>query len=336
MKLENILFLKYSMKIKAKVKLSEIFRFNYGTKLDLNKMSITDSTDAEAVCFISRTSKNLGLVAYVKRMEDVTPIKPGLITVALGGEYLLSAYIQNKPFYSAQNVGVLTPRKYMGFVEKLFYCLCIGKNRFKYSAFGREANKTLRDIEVPSEPPKWVRNIILKKYIDISIPFHKRKMKLEVNNWKWFRYSDLFKIGRGQGPRLRDIRNEGTCPFVTSIDKNNGWKGWTIHMPMHEANVITVNRNGSVAEAFYQPREFCSTEDVHIFNPKFKLNQYIALFLITLIRMEKYRYSFGRKWGIKRMNETLIKLPVDRNNHPDLKFMDNYIKSLSYSKQLRN
>jgi hypothetical protein len=107
-------------------------------------------------------------------------------------------------------------------------------------------------------------------------------------------------------------------------------------MPMHEANVITVNRNGSVAEAFYQPREFCSTEDVHIFNPKFKLNQYIALFLITLIRMEKYRYSFGRKWGIKRMNETLIKLPVDRNNHPDLKFMDNYIKSLSYSKQLRN
>jgi hypothetical protein len=88
MKLENILFLKYSMKIKAKVKLSEIFRFNYGTKLDLNKMSITDSTDAEAVCFISRTSKNLGLVAYVKRMEDVTPIKPGLITVALGCEYL--------------------------------------------------------------------------------------------------------------------------------------------------------------------------------------------------------------------------------------------------------
>jgi hypothetical protein len=47
--------------------------------------------------------------------------------------------------------------------------------------------------------------------------------------------------------------------------------------------------------------------------------------------MEKYRYSYGRKWGIERMNESLIKLPVDNKENPDFEFMENYIKSLPFS-----
>ena len=74
-----------------------------------------------------------------------------------------------------------------------------------------------------------------------------------------------------------------------------------------------------------------STEDVHVFNPKFKINKYVAFFLVALIRMEKYRYSYGRKWGIERMNESLIKLPIDKSGNPDFEFMENYIKSLPCS-----
>ena len=33
--------------------------------------------------------------------------------------------------------------------EKLYYCCCIKQNRFRYSAFGREANRTLKDLLVP-------------------------------------------------------------------------------------------------------------------------------------------------------------------------------------------
>jgi hypothetical protein len=66
---------------------------------------------------------------------------------------------------------------------------------------------------------------------------------------------------------------------------------------MHSKNTIGVNRNGSVAEAFYHEYDYCSTEDVHIFSPKFPLNKYIAMFIITLIKKEKYRYNYGRKWG---------------------------------------
>jgi len=61
------------------------------------------------------------------------------------------------------------------------------------------------------------------------------------------------------------------------------------------------------------------------------LNKYIAMFLITLICKEKYRYSYGRKWGIDRMNNTLIKLPITSDGKPDFAFMESYIKTLPYS-----
>ena len=34
------------------------------------------------------------------------------------------------------------------------------------------------------------------------------------------------------------------------------------------------------------------------------------------------------------MNETIIQLPVDENDNPDWQFMEDYIKSLPYSKNL--
>ena len=120
----------------------------------------------------------------------------------------------------------------------------------------------------------------------------------------------------------------------TSIDKNNGLVGFVNTRPEHRGNVLTVARNGSVGETFYQEKDFCSTEDVHVFNPKFKMNKYIALFLITLIRKEKYKYSYGRKWGLERMNESIIKLPICNTGNPDWQFMEDYVKSLPYSSNL--
>ena len=64
------------------------------------------------------------------------------------------------------------------------------------------------------------------------------------------------------------------------------------------------------------------------------MNKYIGLFFVTLIKMEKYRYNYGRKWGIARMNASKIKLPVNKAGKPDYEFMENYIKSLPFSKHI--
>lgn len=63
-----------------------------------------------------------------------------------------------------------------------------------------------------------------------------------------------------------------------------------------------------------------------------ELNPYIGLFLCTLIELDRYRGTYGRKWRPARMPDSLIKLPVDDDGNPDWAFMENFIKSRSYSK----
>lgn len=314
------------------VPLSEIFNIEYGNKLNLNAMTI----DAKGVNFVSRSSKNLGVVETVKKIPGIEPYESGMITVTLGGTYLLSSFIQPKAFYTAQNIKVLSPKTDMSFSLKAYYCLCISNNRFKYTSHGREANKSLDEIMVPSlsSVPDWI-NAHNTELINSSA-FHDSESDILNYPLQYFKLERLFSIERGRGARKTDVVDNGKTPFITSVDKNNGVSGFVNNPPSHDGNVLSVNRNGSVAEAFYQPKPFCSTEDVHIFTPKFSMTIYHAMYLIPLLRAEKFRYTYGRKWGIDRMNNTMIRLPVDAGGEPAWSEIESYIKTLPYSKSLIN
>lgn len=311
--------------------LENLFDVTYGNKFDANKMKFISEGD---INFISRTSRNNGCVGTVKMYKNIDPYNPGLITVSLGGSYLLSSFLQPKSFYTAQNVAVLSPKTEMTINDKIFYCKCISMNRFKYSAFGREANKTLKTLEVPKEVPEWVQESTISRTFDLKKPFRNKKLSLQSCEMKDFPYSKLFEIKKGKRIVISKQTEEGDCPFVSSIDKNNGIKTRLNIIPNQSGNTITVNYNGSIGEAFYQPDPFWASDDVNILYPKFKLNPFIAMFLITMIKKEKYRFNYGRKWHSERMEKSMIRLPVDKNGDPDWNFIENFIKGLSYSKYL--
>jgi hypothetical protein len=311
--------------------LSTLFDITYGVNLELNKMTVCDKSHPEAINFVSRTDKNNGVAAIVKKVDTIIPNPANTISVAGGGS-VLASFLQYEPYYSGRDLYVLFPKKPMTEVELLFYCHCIRMNRYKYN-YGRQANRTLGKINVPAVPPLWLTQVKANIDQNIATSYSNKIMSLEVGNWAWFKCSQLFNIERGKGPRLNELTKEGNIPFVTSTDQNNGWNGVSSYS-VHLGNVISVARNGSVGEAFYQPVRFASTEDVHIFNPKFPMNVYIALFFVTILKREKYRYNYGRKWGMQRMNDTYIKLPTTNNGKPNFTFMENYIKSLPYSSSL--
>ncbi|MHB8545744.1 MAG: restriction endonuclease subunit S [Nitrosotalea sp.] len=127
-----------------------LFEVFYGTDLELNQLKKTEN----GVNFVSRTEKNNGVSAIVEPLKDVTPLDAGLITVALGGS-VLSTFIQIKPFYSGRDLICLKPRKPMTLREKLFYCMCIRANQYRYS-YGRQANRTLKFLKIPDKVPSWV------------------------------------------------------------------------------------------------------------------------------------------------------------------------------------
>lgn len=317
-------------------KISNLFDVLQGNGLELNRLAECDEDDPNGVNFVSRTRENNGISATVYEIDGLEPFEKGLMTVAGSGNSVTETFVQPSRFYTGYHVFVLRPKREMTINEKLYYCYCIKQNRFRYS-YGRQANKTLKKLLVPSpdELPDWINQTDLDIFKDAREPILKQELsKLNTTNWKPFKYSDLFDIERGKGPRKKDLDGTGETPVVTSSDKNNGWTAFTTESPCHDGGTIGVNRNGSVGEAFYQPVGFCSTEDVHIFTPKFEMNKYVAMFLCCLIRAEKYRFNYGRKWGIARMEESIIRLPVKSTGEPDWDFMENYIKSLPYSSSI--
>lgn len=312
------------------VKVSTLFEVNYGVNLELNKLKQNSS----GIPFVSRTSKNNGVSAYVEEIKGKVKNPANTISVAGGGS-VMESFLQTKPYYSGRDLYYLVPKTKMTNSEMLYYCTCLRANKYRFN-YGRQANRTLKELLIPSidSIPSYVSKINLKKYKGLNVPLNTTKIELNTHSWKWFSYKDLFEIERGKGPRKKDLDGTGTTPFVTSSDKNNGWTYVTNAKPIHKGNTIGVNRNGSVAEAFYQPIPFCSTEDVHIFKPKFKMNKYVAMFLATLIKKEKYRYNYGRKWGIGRMYASEIKLPINSDGEPNWQFMEDYIKTINYSKKI--
>jgi len=174
---------------------------------------------------------------------------------------------------------------------------------------------------------------------DLSIifeltPISDKKLSINIDNWKWFRYDEIFEIRKGKRLTKAD-QIEGTINYIGATDANNGITAKIANDEhLHKENTITVSYNGSIAEAFYQIESFWATDDVNVLYPKFVLNSYIAMFLCTLIYKEKYRFNYGRKWDKEMMLETIIKLPVTKDDTPDWQFMENYIKSLPYSKSI--
>lgn len=313
------------------VELNTIFDIKYGNQFDLYKLENDEWSD---INFVSRSSKNLGVASKVSMYNDVEPFPAGLITVALGGS-VLSTFIQPEKFYTGQNIKILTPKNKMSFNDKVYYCLAIERNKFRYTACGREANITLHTLLVPDRLPSNFKKV---KFDTVLIPNSKpiiqKKLQLHSENWKWFKLQELFEIKKGERLTKADMI-AGTTPFIGAIDSNNGYREYIQNDPIHSGNTITVNYNGNgVAEAFYQPKPFWASDDVNVLYPKFKMNPLNALFIATIIKAEKYRFNYGRKWHVKRMNTSKIKLPTTKKKQPDFKFMENFIKSLPYSSSL--
>ena len=100
-----------------------------------------------------------------------------------------------------------------------------------------------------------------------------------------------------------------------------------------EGNCITVSTNGDCFDCFYQLDNIVLSNDVETLHND-HINFYMALFINTVMIKEKEFYN--RKPKNDKVYDTIIKLPVDSKGKPDWKFMEGYIKSLSYGDRLNN
>ena len=309
------------------MKISDLFVLHQGNGFELYNMNISDNS---GINFVSRTAQNNGVVAQVERENMKEPFPAGYITVALGGS-VLSSFVQIKPFYTAFHIMVLEPKRNMSFNEKLFYCMCIQNNAYRYS-YGRQANKTLKNIVLPDTLPEWVKSV---EICPLATAKKNKPKDMDMKKWNNYKMESLFNFEKGKRLTKADII-PGKINFLGAISENNGVRENIETSYFWEPNCITVNYNGSVGEAFYQSEPFWASDDVNVLYAKdfWAMNKYVAMFLVTVIKANKYCFGYGRKWTLGKMKETIIKLPSRRDGTPDFMYMEEYIRSLPYSDRI--
>jgi hypothetical protein len=316
------------------IPLSDLFDIRYGHSLELNRLRLLDRTQG-GIPFVSRKMGDNGISAYVARISGEEPAAAGQLSCALGGNGVLSTFLQELPFYSGRDVAHLAPQFEMTKPQLLYYCAVIVANRYRFS-YGRQANRTLKNILVPclSEIPDFIEKTDVARFEGCDkASICSEPDDLATFSWQLFVLGELFEVKKGKRLTKANMK-PGQTPFIGSTDSNNGITARVEQCPIHAGNTISLSYNGSVAEAFYQPFPFWATDDVNVLYPRFDMTPAIALFLCTVIRQEKYRYNYGRKWHLERMRESVIKLPVTPTGDPDWPFMEHYIKTLPYSSQV--
>lgn len=358
-----------------KLNFSEWEEFIVGKVFDCNTtiLSIKDVLEIGNIPFISRTAENNGCDGYVM-VENDAITEGQCLTVGAEGIY---CFYQPKDFATGNKVYTLRNNK-LNFYQYIFIATILNKEDYKYS-YGRARIKSKLENEVIKLPihynsdgsplidntykysdegyvPDWQ---FMEDYIKslhhkpITTKVKTGNMpKLNLQSWQWFSMSKLFDIKKGKRLTSAD-QEEGSNNYVGAIDSNNGIANHIGQAPIHKANTISLSYNGSVGEAFYQSEPYWATDDVNALYSKYDgFNKQIGLFMVTVIRQEKYKFSYGRKWTLDNMNKTEIKLPIQQddkgnpiidNNYtysdkgyiPDWQFMEDYINSLPYSDRIK-
>ena len=230
----------------------------------------------------------------------------------------------------------------------LFIATVLCQERPKYS-FGRKWKTHLKDtvIKLPQTIEGFPDWDFMEQYIKSlnhkplttqnSHPQH----SLNIDSWQKFSVRDLFEVKYGINMELNAcvLAEDGDCSainFVARTEDNNGVsaKVYPVEGKIPQpAGIITCAGGGSVLSTFLQEKPFYSGRDLYLLIPKYSMGKAAKLFIITIIKANKYRYSYGRQANVTLPYLELL-LPTTSEGKPDFEFMENYIKSLPYGDRI--
>ena len=319
----------------------QYFRFDKVFDHKRGRRLISQNQIEGDIAYISSTAANNGIDNYISP-PDYMMIYENKMTLSNSGSvgYL---FFHDYKFAASDHVMVIWPKgRELNRHIALFLKPIFEQMRYRYN-FGRE----ITDSRLPREElylpvtddnlPDWdyMENYIRELEEKISFkPIgtqNKTPINLNMGDWQYFPIERLFRIEKGKRLTKKDMI-KGDVPFIGAISTNNGIREYVSNGKIQKPNCITVNYNGSVGEAFYQSEPFIASDDVNILYAldSWMLDKYLAMFLCSVIKHNKSRFSYGRKWKMELMEKTELLLPAKAEN-PDWDYIKNYIKSLPYA-----
>lgn len=319
------------------VELQEIFNVKYGVNLELNKLTLSK----DGINFVSRTAKNNGVSAVVELVEGKKPIEAGVITVSGGGS-VLEAFLQPEPFYSGRDLYYLEPKFKLTTAQKLYYCVCIRANKYKYN-YGRQANRTLKHLKVPhfDDFPKWVNDADLSIYEGVDKPKNNNSKRLLPNLTDTVKVEEVFEVVNGiaaTGLKEKDTAFENGVMYIRpAATQARTLRSYIARSSVPEDKIfpqgslfVSTNGEGSHSYSYVSTDEFVPNSDVSVLIPKREMSIEEKLFYAQCITANRYLFSYGRK----PKGNKLKSIKVPRIENEDIGKIISYINSLPYSSNI--
>lgn len=229
----------------------------------------------------------------------------------------------------------------------LFIATVLCQERPKYS-FGRKWKTHLKDtvIKLPQTIEGFPDWDFMEQYIKslnhkpLTTQNRSSQHPLNIDNWQEFRLDDLFsEIYKAEAHVKGDLEfvespGTNTIKFISRTEMNNGCD---CYLPnngisgIENGNAITIG--DTTATCFYQKDEFVCGDHIVVCRAEW-LNLYTGLFLVSLLKREKYKYNYGRAFKMDLISNTKVKLPTKSDGTPDFNYMEHYMKSLPYGDRI--
>lgn len=311
------------------LKVKDLFEVVYGVNLDLNKLEEVEPTAKNAIRYVGRSDKNNGITAFVLKNDEYSPNPAMTISVAGGGS-VMSSFLQEEEYYSGRDLFFLKPRTEMTRAELLFYCTVLRMNKFKFS-YGRQANKTLENLEIPkyddfSDFNNSVEVANLENIGDVNLLVQKVLMKKNSIpfNGNLKRLDELFNIINGLSSDnvvvqpTKDV--DGLIPYIRpSKWQSTSYAGFVARDSITESKLfpkdtlyVSTDGAGSHTYSYVSVEEFVPNSNVSVLMPKSEMDLETKLVYAAFITANRFKFSYGRKPKGNRLAELL--LPVLSKN----------------------
>ncbi len=291
-------------------------------------------------------NKNQGRVDYHKKWEG---IEQNLLNTLKNGTPDNVKFVKTKIKKGSEwTIYAFSETDYASLCENDFV-----KTISEYAIFKAKRDMNLLNLQDENEEPnEFELLMMLSSYygVDKFKLKSENKNKLDITGWKFFKIYDkenpkesLFKVPSIKGDlKEKDCLN-GSIALVSASKNNSGIVKYIDEAGDGKACIFPENSITAdmFCNVFFQDDKFYSVSHgrVNVLIPNFKMNKYTALFIVTLLKCEHYKYPYGRNLYQEEIKNTTIKLPAKETRSetggisykPDLEFMEQYIKNLPYS-----
>ena len=155
---------------------------------------------------------------------------------------------------------------------------------------------------------------------------------------KLFLLNNIVDITYGNKFDLQNMTFDApSVNFISRTASNNGVSARVdrvYNVEPYPGGCLTIALGGSIGAAFYQGEPFYTAQNIAVLRFKEDVSYLAKLYLCQIIKFEvknKFR-AFGRELNRHIKTDFSVELPVNEDNCPDWKFMEEFIKSLKYKR----